>query len=126
MTKPIDNWIIYDGECPFCSTYVKLIHLKKTAGHIRIIDARTNPPELELLKEKNLNINQGMAIFLNSQLYFGADCINRLALLSSPIGSFNKLNYYAFKIPQVSRILYPILRVGRNVVIHLLGKGFIK
>ena len=126
MTKPIGNWIIYDGECPFCSHYVKLIHLKKTVGHIRIIDARTNPPELELLKEKNLNINQGMAIFLNSQLYFGADCINRLALLSSPIGSFNKLNYYAFKIQQVSRILYPILRVGRNVVIHLLGKGFIK
>ena len=126
MPKPIDNWIIYDGECPFCSHYVKHIHLKNTVGHIRIIDARTNPPELELLKEKNLNINQGMAIFLNSQLYFGADCINRLALLSSPIGSFNKLNYYAFKIPRVSRILYPILRVGRNVVIHLLGKGFIK
>ena len=126
MTKPIGNWIIYDGECPFCSHYVKLIHLKNTVAHIRIIDARTNPPELELLKEKNLNINQGMAIFLNRQLYFGADCINRLALLSSPIGSFNKLNYYAFKIPQVSHILYPILRVGRNVVIHLLGKGFIK
>jgi predicted DCC family thiol-disulfide oxidoreductase YuxK len=126
MTKQIDNWIIYDGECPFCSRYVKLIRLEQTIGNIRLIDARKNPPELNLLKEKNLDINSGMAIFFNGQLYFGADCINRLALLSSPIGLVNKLNYYIFKTPLISRILYPVLRIGRNIVIHLLGKGFIK
>jgi len=126
MTKQIDNWIIYDGECPFCSRYVKLMRLEETIGDIRLIDARKNPPELNLLKEKNLDINSGMAIFFNGQLYFGADCINRLALLSSPIGLVNKLNYYIFKTPLISRILYPVLRIGRNIVIHLLGKGFIK
>ena len=126
MTKQIDNWIIYDGECPFCSRYVKLMRLEETIGDIRLIDARKNPPELNLLKEKNLDINRGMAIFLNEQLYFGADCINRLALLSSPIGLVNKLNYYIFKTPLISRMLYPALRIGRNIVIHLLGKGFIK
>jgi len=126
MTKQIDNWIIYDGECPFCSRYVKLIRLEQTIGNIRLIDARKNPPELNLLKEKNLDINSGMAIFFNGQLYFGADCINRLALLSSPIGLVNKLNYYIFKTPLISRILYPVLRISRNIVIHLLGKGFIK
>ena len=126
MTKQIDNWIIYDGECPFCSRYVKLMRLEETIGDIRLIDARKNPPELNLLKEKNLDINSGMAIFFNGQLYFGADCINRLALLSSPIGLVNKLNYYIFKTPLISRILYPVLRISRNIVIHLLGKGFIK
>ena len=126
MTKQIDNWIIYDGECPFCSRYVKLIRLEQTIGNIRLIDARKNPPEINLLKEKNLDINSGMAIFFNDQLYFGADCINRLALLSSPIGLVNKLNYYTFKTPLISRILYPVLRISRNIVIHLLGKGFIK
>jgi len=126
MTKQIDNWIIYDGECPFCSRYVKLMRLEETIGDIRLIDARKNPPELNLLKEKNLDINSGMAIFFNDQLYFGADCINRLALLSSPIGLVNKLNYYTFKTPLISRILYPVLRISRNIVIHLLGKGFIK
>ena len=126
MTKEIDNWIIYDGECPFCSRYVKLIRLEETIGDVRLIDARKNPPELNLLKEQNLDINRGMAIFLNDQLYFGADCINRLALLSSPIGLVNKLNYYIFKTPLISRILYPVLRIGRNIVIHLLSKGFIK
>jgi|TARA_B110000285_G_scaffold4685_1_gene4999 predicted DCC family thiol-disulfide oxidoreductase YuxK len=126
MTKQIDNWIIYDGECPFCSRYVKLMRLEETIGDIRLIDARKNPPELNLLKEKNLDINRGMAIFLNEQLYFGADCINRLALLSSPIGLVNKLNYYIFNTPLISRMLYPVLRIGRNIVIHLLGKGFIK
>ena len=126
MTKQIDNWIIYDGECPFCSRYVKLMRLEETIGDIRLIDARKNPPEINLLKEKNLDINSGMAIFFNDQLYFGADCINRLALLSSPIGLVNKLNYYTFKTPLISRILYPVLRISRNIVIHLLGKGFIK
>jgi len=126
MTKPIDNWMIYDGGCPFCSQYVSLIRLKEAIGDIRVIDARNNPPELDLLKEKHLDINQGMALFLSNQLYFGADCINRLALLSSPVGLANKLNYYTFKTPLISRILYPVLRIGRNIVIHLLGKGAIK
>ena len=49
MTKQIDNWIIYDGECPFCSRYVKLMRLEETIGDIRLIDARKNPPELNLL-----------------------------------------------------------------------------
>ena len=126
MSKKINNWIIYDGECPFCSRYVKLIRLKKTIGGIRIVDARKNPPELKILKEKKLDINKGMAIYLNEQLYFGADCINRLALLSLPIGFFNKINYYIFKTKTLSIVLYPIMRTCRNIVIYLLGKGRIK
>ena len=126
MNKRIENWIIYDGECPFCSRYVKLIRLRETIGDLRLIDARESPPELKMLQERDLDINQGMALFLNNKLYFGADCINRLALLSSANGLFNKINYHIFKSPTLSSVLYPILRTGRNIVIQLLGKGFIK
>ena len=66
MNKRIENWIIYDGECPFCSRYVKLIRLRETIGDLRLIDARESPPELKMLQERDLDINQGMALFLTT------------------------------------------------------------
>jgi predicted DCC family thiol-disulfide oxidoreductase YuxK len=126
MTIQTENWIIYDGECPFCSRYVKMIRLKRTIGEVRLINARENPPELTLLIERNLDINHGMAFFFDGQLYYGSECINRLALLSSSIGVFNNINYFIFKHARISRILYPMLRMGRNIVIYILGRGLIK
>jgi len=126
MTREKESWIIYDGECPFCSRYVKMIQLKKTIGEVRLIDARNTPPELKLLIERKLDINQGMAFFLDGQLFYGSECINKLALLSSPIGVFNNINYFIFKHPTISKVLYPFMAMGRNIVIYMLGRGSIK
>jgi hypothetical protein len=42
-------------------------------------------------------------------------------LLSSRSGLFNKLNALIFHSPTVSRLLYPLLRAGRNLTLRLLG-----
>ena len=54
-------------------------------------------PELEFLIKAGFDINQGMAIYLDGQLYFGADCINRIALLSASSDVFNKVNHFIFR-----------------------------
>ncbi len=69
-----------------------------------------------------LDIDQGMVVKLNDRIYYGPDAIHVLALLSSRSGFFNRLNYWMFRSRHVSRVLYPVLRNCRNLLLKLLRK----
>jgi len=34
--------IIYDGHCPFCHEYVRLVRIRKVVGSVELIDLRVN------------------------------------------------------------------------------------
>ena len=34
--------IYYDGDCPFCERYVRLLRLRRAAGSVRLVDVREN------------------------------------------------------------------------------------
>jgi len=36
--------IVYDGECPFCRNYIRLMELRKTVGNVDLVNARTPHP----------------------------------------------------------------------------------
>ncbi len=125
MSANDDNWLLYDGECPFCSRYVKLVRLREAVGQVRLIDARTGGVELTAVRAAGLDINKGMVLRLNGELYHGDACINRLALLSTQSGAFNRLNVFLFSVPWVARISYPFMRSTRNGALRLLGRQLI-
>ena len=58
--------------------------------------------------------------------YHGHDCIHMLALLSTPSSAFNRLNAARFRAPRAARLLYPVLRTGRNAALRLLGRSKIR
>ncbi|MEB3286050.1 MAG: DCC1-like thiol-disulfide oxidoreductase family protein [Vampirovibrionales bacterium] len=118
-----DNWILYDGDCFFCDNYVKLLKLKQSIGFVRLLNARENPPELRIVKENGVDLNQGMVFHYKGELYHGAQCVHMLALLSSSRGWFNQFNAWVFSRKWLARILYPILRFGRNLTLRLMGKN---
>lgn len=117
-----DVYLIYDGECPFCSAYVKLMRLKHSVGPLRLIDAREGGSEVDHVRAKGLDLNEGMVFYYGDRFYHGADALNILALLSSGQSWFNKVNGRLFRSPTISRIVYPVLRGGRNTVLRLLGR----
>ena len=42
LGSPITNdkmVVVYDGECPFCRNYVKLMWLRKAVGDVELVDA---------------------------------------------------------------------------------------
>ena len=116
------NYLIYDGECPFCSRYVRLTRLRDAVGGLRLINARDRTPEAEAAIRAGYSLDEGMVLCLDGRLYHGADCLNRLALMSSRSGLFNRLTYAMFRSPGVSRVVYPVLRAGRNLALLLLGR----
>jgi len=69
-----------------------------------------------------LDIGPGMVLKMVGYLYYGADAIHLLALLSGRSGVFNRLNYWLFRSKKVAAILYPILRSCRNLLLKILGK----
>ena len=117
-----DNWLIYDGECPFCSQYVKLVRIRQAVGGLKLLNARDGGPQYDEVLRAGLDLDEGMVLKLNDRLYHGDDCIHALAMLSEPKGFFNRLNVWVFKSPKRAAFLYPILRAGRNLALKLLGR----
>lgn len=114
--------IIYDGDCPFCRNYVRFVRLRETLGPVALVDARGNPGLAQDLARRGYGLDDGMVLMMDGQVYHGDDCLHRLALMSTGNGIFNRLNAWLFRSARVSRVLYPVLRAGRNTTLRLLGR----
>lgn len=117
-----ENWLVYDGECPFCSAYVQLLRIRENVGPLPLINARDGGPEVSEISEAGLDLDEGMVLKFSGRLYHGNDCIHALAMLSQPKGFFNRINSWVFRSKTRSRLLYPILRAGRNFLLRALGR----
>jgi predicted DCC family thiol-disulfide oxidoreductase YuxK len=116
------NVMIYDGDCPFCSNFVRLVRLRTAIGTVRLVNAREGGPDIKNAIAQGFDLNEGMLLVIDQQYYYGADCINRLALLSTRSGAFNKIVAVVFRSTFASKLLYPVLRSGRNMTLCLLGR----
>ncbi|WP_172293021.1 DCC1-like thiol-disulfide oxidoreductase family protein [Pseudoruegeria sp. HB172150] len=114
--------IVYDGDCPFCSNYVTMARLRAAAGPVRLIDAREGGEEARWLQYQGYDLNEGMAMIEDGEVHHGADCLTRMALLSTESDWFNRLNARIFRSPGLSRALYPVLRGGRNLTLRLMRR----
>lgn len=121
MTVP-DAWIVYDGDCPFCTRYVRLLRLRESAGHVVLVNARDGGPVVDEIRAAGLDLDEGMVLKLGGRFYHGDACMHRLALMSTPSTLFNRINGSVFRSPVASRFLYPVLRAGRNLALRLLGR----
>jgi predicted DCC family thiol-disulfide oxidoreductase YuxK len=117
------TYIVYDGDCPFCSQFVALVRLREAAGPVVLLNAREDHPIVRYVKQRGVVLNQEMAMVAGDQVYAGADCMNRIALMSTNSGLFNKLNALVFSSRPVSKFMYPILRAGRNLSLKVLGRS---
>ncbi len=117
--------VIYDGECPFCSNYVRLYRLRQLVGQVRLVDARGDDPVLHVVHDARLNLDEGMAVLWQGRLYHGAEALHVLALLGSETGLFNRVNRWLFSRPRLGRRLYPWMVAGRRLTLRLLGRKLI-
>lgn len=120
--KVTGNWLLYDGECPFCSRYVRHVRLREAVGSITLANAREHAALVAEVERLGFDVDAGMVLKLDGNYYHGADCIHALALLTTPSGWFNRINSLVFRSATASKVLYPLLRAGRNLTLRLLGR----
>lgn len=122
VPPPAGPVIIYDGECPFCSAFVRMTRLRASAGPVRLVDARSDAPEVAEARAAGLDLDRGMAVKLDGRLYHGDAAMTALALLTTRSGAFNRLVRALFRHPALARIVYPPMVTGRNLTLRLLGR----
>ena len=114
--------LVYDKECPLCDNYCQMIRIKASVGELKLINAREDSDIMDEITAAGIDIDQGMVLKLGDRIYYGADAIHALALIGSHSGIFNRLNFWIFRSPALSRIFYPVLRFFRNILLKFLRK----
>jgi predicted DCC family thiol-disulfide oxidoreductase YuxK len=111
--------LIYDGACIFCDAYVRLLSLREAVGPLELIDTRSGDPRLRAYESAGYNLNEGMLFEYNGTVYFGADAVNVLATLSTPVSTFNRINGALLSKQFVARFFYPIFKFCRTIALKL-------
>ena len=114
--------LVYDKECPVCHAYCRMVRIRKSIGELVLIDAREPSPVMDEITTLGWDIDQGMVLKVEDNLYYGADAIHTLTLLSGPLNIFNRFNYWIFRSNRLSKYLYPLLRTFRNLLLKVLRK----
>ena len=120
--NPRDILLVYDKECPVCDVYCRMVRLRGSSGTLRLVNARGASAVMDEITAQGLDIDQGMVLKVGNVLHYGSDAIHELALMSSPSGVLNRLNCWMFRSRSLSRILYPVLRFFRNLLLKALHK----
>lgn len=120
---PIDDiLLVYDKQCPACDYYCTLARIRESAGRLVLVNARDSGPIMDEITAAGLDIDQGMVLKVGDNLYYGPDAIHVLSLMGTNAGVFNRLTHWCFKSRSVARVLYPLLRSCRNLLLKILGK----
>jgi predicted DCC family thiol-disulfide oxidoreductase YuxK len=119
------SFVLYDGECPICASYMALLELRRFHPHIEILDARRHPTLVARLRAQGFEVNESLLVKLGATVYAGADATALLSDLSSEQGWVRRLSVWAIGGAPWSRILYPYLRGTRNLLLRILGRPLI-
>ena len=115
--------VVYDGECPFCSNYVRLMTLKRKVGAVELIDARSADPRVGELWRRGYDLNEGMAVLYGDAVYYGSDALALISAVTDERGLPQRLLSALLRSPRRARLLYPAMKAGRRATLRMLGRS---
>jgi predicted DCC family thiol-disulfide oxidoreductase YuxK len=119
---PSEVTIIYDTDCPVCTAYSCAVEVGDDKSRPRLISARSNHAEVSAAMAAGLDLDDGMVVLYQGRRYHGAEAMHVLALAAPRKGVFAGINRILFGSLPVARVLYPVLRCGRSLLLLLLGR----
>ena len=123
MAEQEPSLIIYDGECIYCSNYVRFMRLRESIGSVELLDARSDDSRIAEYWKQGYDLNEGMIFVHRGNVFYGPDAVHALAGLSSQSRLLNRLNSLIFSNRIVARALYPLLKIGRRITLFVLGRS---
>ena len=121
--NPGEILLVYDRECPVCEAYCRMATIRDSAGTLRRVNARDPSAIMREITAAGLDIDEGLVLKAGDTLYYGADAIHVLALLSNQAGLLIRLASWMFRSRNFSGILYPWFRSLRNLLLKILRKS---
>lgn len=120
-------YIIYDGECPLCQFGVTHFRLKEGMT-LELLDARAHPrhPLLQQVKDKGINLDEGMVAVIGGVFHHGAEAVHALAKIGGGDDTLNRAGNGLFRSQAITRLAYPFLKAGRRVALWAKGVPLIR
>lgn len=113
--------LVYDGGSPICKYYATRVNIIKSFSDFQLINARDNHPIMIEIAQRGINIDQTSVLIIGDIFYVGAEASHKLALISSRSNLFNQINYWVFKSTFRAKILYPVFKCFRTILLKILG-----
>lgn len=122
--SPNALWLVYDGDCPFCTAGARMYRLRQSVGELHIVNAReiAGSELMAAIEAHGFDLNTGIVARFEGRLYHGKDALHLLALLGSNQGWLNRLNVFLFRHKAAITLLYPVMVATRNLMLRLRGK----
>ena len=113
---------IYDGECPFCNHFAKLLELKSGIPDISIVDGRENITKIIDLYEKGFDLDKGAILLIGNKIFHGAKAINWIcSQIQNPSDELLKLLSLTFSSNKRTEIIFPFLLFARRFTLAVKG-----
>ena len=122
MTKR-EILLVYDKDCPVCDAYCRAVQAGGAGENLRLVNAREDAAVMGEITRQGLDIDEGMVVKADGVLYYGADAIHALARMSRASGTFSRINQWLFGSQSRARLLYPLLRSCRNLLLKALRRS---
>ena len=57
IAPQLGDFLLYDGECPFCSAFVKMQRMRAAGINLKLLDAREQPELVSAFYHQGLDVN---------------------------------------------------------------------
>jgi predicted DCC family thiol-disulfide oxidoreductase YuxK len=114
--------LVYDGACPFCTRFATMVRLRAAVGAVELVNARDGGPEIERLRAQGIDLDQGNVFSYGGRDYVGPEAMQAIATLTGLEGLFGRMVAWMIATPGRARLLYPLLRGVRNLMLKLKGE----
>lgn len=109
--------LYYDGDCPFCNRYAKLIELRRCIN-LELCDARENLSYKNF--DPNVQLDDGVILIVqNTTLYQGVDALNYLDNICKFKGLIFTLQRWVFANKYLGAAVYWFLKILRRIALKL-------
>ncbi len=123
-TSAHDDYLLYDGECPFCSFYARKSEFRTPNGRpLKLIDANRAPKLLGELRVQGCEVDEGMVLVMKGKRYQGAQAMSVLESMMSESGWWGSFSRLFASNPSRVRVFYPWFRRLRRVALWVGRKG---
>jgi hypothetical protein len=118
-----DFLVVYDGECPVCTRFFpRYLNLLKIGVRGQLVNARGAPALVDaLMRIERINIDRDAAVFFHDRWFAGPLALGILFSAAAPRSTLVK-----FIVEAALTAVYPALRIGRFILLRLLGRRRLK
>jgi hypothetical protein len=101
-----------------------MMRLREAVGEVDLVNARDGDPRVRAVQKAGYDLDTGMVVLWQNEVFFGDAAVHLFATLSSgESGVLNRLQRAIFANARRASLVYPVLAAGRRLFLRLVGRA---